>query len=117
MFSRALIRTPARAAAAAAAPSISLTSRRAFTQTSFRSLKESASSDPNPDDFEHHKQDSLKKQKEGNGHWKPELASVSEETIKADRMGPKETNEAALKRLQDQTKGHAENSSKNTPPQ
>jgi hypothetical protein len=30
---------------------------------------------------EHHKQDQLKKQKEGKGHWKPELASNSEEAV------------------------------------
>ncbi|KAF9878480.1 hypothetical protein CkaCkLH20_03972 [Colletotrichum karsti] len=34
---------------------------------------------------EKHKQDSLSKQKQGKGHWKPELASDSEEAIKADR--------------------------------
>lgn len=28
---------------------------------------------------EQHKEDSLKKQKDGKGHWKPELASDSEE--------------------------------------
>jgi hypothetical protein len=68
--------------------------------------------DPNPADFEHHKQDSLAKQKKGQGHWKPELASVSEETVKADRMGPHEADEAAMKRLQDQTKGSAEETAK-----
>jgi hypothetical protein len=30
---------------------------------------------------ERHKQDQLKKQKEGKGHWKPELASNSEEAV------------------------------------
>ena len=68
--------------------------------------------DPNPDDFERHKQDSLQKQKNGKGHWKPELASASEESIKADRMSPHEAGEAALKRLQEQTKGHAEETAK-----
>jgi hypothetical protein len=33
------------------------------------------------DDPEKHKQDLLKKQKEGKGHWKPELASNSEEAV------------------------------------
>jgi hypothetical protein len=72
--------------------------------------------DPNPADFEHHKQDSLAKQKKGQGHWKPELASVSEESVKADRTGgpqPGETSEAAMKRLQEQTKGRAEETTKN----
>ena len=31
--------------------------------------------------YEEHKQDQLKKQKEGKGHWKPELASNSEEAV------------------------------------
>jgi hypothetical protein len=30
---------------------------------------------------ERHKQDQLQKQKEGKGHWKPELASNSEEAV------------------------------------
>ena len=30
---------------------------------------------------EKHKQDQLQKQKEGKGHWKPELASDSEEAV------------------------------------
>ena len=68
--------------------------------------------DPTVEDFDHQKQDSLNKQQQGEGHCKPELDSVSEETIKADRMGPKEAGEAAFKRLQDQTKGAAEETSK-----
>ena len=38
----------------------------------------------NPDqasENEKHKQDQLTKQKEGKGHWKPELASDSEEAV------------------------------------
>ena len=35
--------------------------------------------------YEHHKNDQIQKQKEGKGHWKPELASNSEEAINADR--------------------------------
>ena len=38
----------------------------------------------NPDTAEHnerHKQDQLQKQKDGKGHWKPELASNSEEAV------------------------------------
>jgi len=38
----------------------------------------------NPDqgsEYEKHKQDQLQKQKEGKGHWKPELASDSEEAV------------------------------------
>jgi hypothetical protein len=49
----------------------------------------------------------VKKQKEGKGHWKPELASVSEESIKADRLSPKEFTKDAVKELQEKTKHHA----------
>lgn len=58
-------------------------------------------------DPEKHKQDLLAKQKEGKGHWKPELASQSEEAIKADRSGKED-----IASLQERTKGHAEESSK-----
>ncbi|KAL2155394.1 hypothetical protein VTH82DRAFT_136 [Thermothelomyces myriococcoides] len=113
MSARALISTRAMAFRPCAFSLTSRTARRNLSQTPRTFLKESSSSDPNPEDFERHKQDSLEKQKRGQGHWKPELASVSEESVKADRMGPKEAGEAAMKRLQDQTKDRAEETSKN----
>lgn len=60
-------------------------------------------------DYEKHKQDSLAKQKAGSGHWKPELASDSEEAVKADRApsGPEET-----AKLQERTKRAAEETAK-----
>jgi hypothetical protein len=63
--------------------------------------------------MDRHKQDSITKAKQGQGHWKPELASVSEESVKADRTGPGDSSEAAMRRLQEQTKGRAEETSKN----
>ena len=87
-------------------PSVALSSRMQFTTSSRLALKESSSRTFPPPifpvlssihvntktmfletdvDYEHHKQDSLKKQKEGAAHWKPELASDSEEAVKADR--------------------------------
>lgn len=36
-------------------------------------------------DYERHKQDQLAKQKEGKNHWKPELASDSEEAVGCSR--------------------------------
>lgn len=64
--------------------------------------------DPKADtDFDKHKQDSLAKQKKGTGHWKPELASDSEEAVKADRSA----NEPA-KDLQERTKRAAEETAK-----
>jgi len=80
---------------------------RGISTTARLSLKESESTDPNPDEFERHKQDSLEKQRQGKGHWKSELASVSEESVKADRQ-PGDSSKESIKKLQDQTKGDAE---------
>ena len=51
----------------------------------------------------------LAKQKAGKGHWKPELASDSEEAIKADRARD-EKDEIA--KLQERTKATAEDTAK-----
>lgn len=59
-------------------------------------------------DYEKHKQDQLQKQKEGKGHWKPELASNSEEAVAADRNG----HNGSIKDLQDKTAKHAEEKQK-----
>jgi hypothetical protein len=73
----------------------------AFAATSRLGLKESSSQ--TDVDLDKHKQDSLAKQKKGSGHWKSELASDSEEALKADR------NESGdPKTLQERTKGAAE---------
>ncbi|KAL2160121.1 hypothetical protein VTH06DRAFT_1776 [Thermothelomyces fergusii] len=113
MSSRVFINTATKAFRPSTISLTSSITRRSLSQTPRAFLKESSSPDPNPDDFERHKQDSLEKQKRGQGHWKPELASVSEESIKADRMGPQDSSAAAMKRLQDQTKDRAEETSKN----
>ncbi|KAI1006309.1 hypothetical protein K3495_g1912 [Podosphaera aphanis] len=52
-------------------------------------------------DNERHKQDTLMKQKEGRGHWKPELASDSEEAIMADRNHKGESVEELQKKTAD----------------
>ncbi|KAK3343708.1 hypothetical protein B0T25DRAFT_634733 [Lasiosphaeria hispida] len=73
-------------------------------------LKESSSphtDNPDPEALHRHKQDSLDKQKKGQGHWKPELASDSEESVKADRA-PHEPGEAGVRKLQERTKAAAE---------
>ncbi|KAJ1325111.1 hypothetical protein MN608_09821 [Microdochium nivale] len=81
---------------------------RAFT-TSSVALKHKESADPSSSQYdpEKHKQDSLSKQKSGKGHWKPELASDSEEAVKADRSGKED-----MSKLQERTKAAAEESSK-----
>ncbi|KAF4976553.1 hypothetical protein FZEAL_6787 [Fusarium zealandicum] len=61
-------------------------------------------------DYEKHKQDSLDKQKKGTGHWKPELASDSEEAVKADRMPGDPVKD--MKNLQEKTKRAAEETAK-----
>ncbi|KAF6815016.1 hypothetical protein CMUS01_12523 [Colletotrichum musicola] len=77
-----------------------------ISTTRMNGLKESAA---HTDEHVHekHKQDSLSKQKQGKGHWKPELASDSEEAVKADR-----TEHADPKTLQERTKHAAEETSK-----
>ncbi|QSZ36272.1 hypothetical protein DSL72_007398 [Monilinia vaccinii-corymbosi] len=57
---------------------------------------------------ERHKQDQLAKQKEGKNHWKPELASDSEEAVAADRHEHSDHSEKGIKELQKKTQGHAE---------
>jgi len=68
-------------------------------------LKESDRHNPDQaSDNERHKQDQLQKQKDGKGHWKPELASDSEEAVNADRHHKGES----LDELQKKTADHAE---------
>ena len=59
-------------------------------------------------EYEKHKDDQLKKQKEGRGHWKAELASNSEEAVAADRSDHSDHSEKGIKDLQDKTAKHAE---------
>ncbi|KAJ4398777.1 hypothetical protein N0V85_006195 [Neurospora sp. IMI 360204] len=80
---------------------VAASARRTIASTASLKLKESSNTDPDPQHFESHKQDSLKKQKEGKGHWKPELASNSEENVKADRMSDAELAEATKRHLDD----------------
>ncbi|KAL5090013.1 hypothetical protein Trisim1_004845 [Trichoderma cf. simile WF8] len=81
----------------------------AFSATKRLGLKES--SNQTSVDYDHHKQDSLAKQKKGSGHWKPELASDSEEAVKADRAS-KENLAEKMDALQERTKRAAEETSK-----
>ena len=57
---------------------------------------------------EKHKQDSIAKSKEGKGHWKPELASDSEEAVAADRHAHDDHSAEGIKELQKKTVEHAE---------
>ncbi|KAH7360160.1 hypothetical protein BKA65DRAFT_492540 [Rhexocercosporidium sp. MPI-PUGE-AT-0058] len=80
---------------------------RPFTSTSFMALKESDRHNPDQAEAnERHKQDQLKKQKEGKGHWKPELASDSEEAVVADRSGKDSIEEMQKKTAEHVQKKH-----------
>lgn len=81
-----------------------LTQRSPNTLRSSNSLR---SFTDNPDAAAHnekHKQDQLQKQKEGKGHWKPELASDSEEAVTADRS----EEHGSIKEMQEKTAKQAE---------
>ncbi|EEY17902.1 conserved hypothetical protein [Verticillium alfalfae VaMs.102] len=75
-----------------------------LSTTARAGLKESAGQDA---DYKKHQDDSLRKQKEGKGHWKPELASDSEEAINADRNA-----DLTPEQLQEKTKKAAEETRK-----
>jgi len=99
-----LLRASSRFVAARPAIHTAIPSR-TFTASGVKALKESDHS--NSETAEHnewHKQDQLQKQKDGKGHWKPELASNSEEAVAADRQ----SNGDSIEEMQGKTKDHAE---------
>ncbi|KAF4121639.1 hypothetical protein GMORB2_2047 [Geosmithia morbida] len=79
--------------------------RRPLSTTRVVGLKET--SDPENTDYEKHKADSLSKRKQGQSHWKRELASDSEEALRADRSPPEDP-----AKLQERTKRVVESSNK-----
>ncbi|KAI1404119.1 hypothetical protein F4819DRAFT_483946 [Hypoxylon fuscum] len=81
---------------------------RTFTSSSANLSHKESSHGSDSNDPEKHKQDLLAKHKAGKGHWKPELASDSEEAVKADRHGSKED----VASMQERTKNAAEENSK-----
>lgn len=73
--------------------------------SSMRTLKEDDRHNENQAELnERHKQDSLEKQKSGKGHWKPELASNSEEAVTADRHESSDS----IEEMQRKTTEHVE---------
>ncbi|OTA88109.1 hypothetical protein M434DRAFT_399180 [Hypoxylon sp. CO27-5] len=103
MASRMLLRS-----VAGLATSRQAIAQRTFTTSSANLAYKESSHGTDSYDPEKHKQDLLAKQKAGKAHWKPELASDSEEAVKADRHAGKED----LKTLQERTKQAAEETSK-----
>jgi len=59
------------------------------------------------EEIEHHKNDGLQKQKDGKGHWKGELASNSEASIKADREEI-DASQESIEKLQKETESYAQ---------
>ncbi|KAJ2899775.1 hypothetical protein MKZ38_002788 [Zalerion maritima] len=96
-------------ASSRATAQVASSSRRSIQSSSTKALKETSPEHVSKaaPDYEKHKQDSLKKQKDGAAHWKPELASASEESVKADR-----TEKTDMKTLQERTKKAAEETAK-----
>ncbi|KAK1242483.1 hypothetical protein MKX08_005295 [Trichoderma sp. CBMAI-0020] len=85
----------------------------AFSATKRLGLKESSTPAKETNvDYDLHKKDSLAKQKKGSGHWKPELASDSEEAVKADRASRDSHASEQIAALQERTKRSAEETSK-----
>lgn len=75
------------------------------TSSARRALSESDHTDDHPDrpgTIDHHKEEQLKKQKAGKGHWVKELASNSEAAVKADRDEIDATQEN-IEKLQEET--------------
>ncbi|KAI9713083.1 MAG: hypothetical protein M1820_001068 [Bogoriella megaspora] len=84
-------------------PVFSIASRGYQTSAKRLAGKESAlHHEGRAEEAEAHKQDQLRKQKEGKGHWKDELASDSESIIKADR-GEINAEKDTIEKLQKET--------------
>jgi hypothetical protein len=97
------------AASARFAAGIASRQSRTIASTAFLRHKESAVHHNLEDSTtqEKHKQDLLSKQKAGKGEWKRELASDSEEAVRAER------DPASIEELQKRTKDEAEKPGKN----
>ncbi|KAI9761025.1 MAG: hypothetical protein M4579_001288, partial [Chaenotheca gracillima] len=65
------------------------------------------------EEIDHHKNDQLRKQKDGKGHWKDELASESESAVKADRHEHPGGASKDIEELQQRTKESSEREKKN----
>ncbi|KAI1099744.1 hypothetical protein F4804DRAFT_73241 [Jackrogersella minutella] len=104
MTSRMLFRS-----AASLATGRQAIAQRTFTSSSANFVYKESSHGSETHDPEKHKQDGLAKQKAGKGHWKPELASDSEEAVKADRAHDSKED---VKSMQERTKHAAEETSK-----
>lgn len=86
-------------------PVVVSSTRRFLSATPARRIKEDA--DRSPDQIEKKKQESLKKQEKGEGHWHEELASRGESNITADKEKVHD-HESHMEKLQEQTKKKGE---------
>ncbi|KAH8684664.1 hypothetical protein BGZ60DRAFT_523868 [Tricladium varicosporioides] len=78
---------------------------RPFSISSSRTLEQSDRHDlDQAKEKDKHLKDQLQKQKDGKGHWKPELASGSEEAVAADRQSGSDSIEEMQKKTIDHAK-------------
>ncbi|PVI00831.1 hypothetical protein DM02DRAFT_526252 [Periconia macrospinosa] len=78
---------------------------RTFISSPQMRLKEDA--DRSPEQIERKKQESLEKQKKGEGHWHEELGSASESNVAADREQVTD-HDSHISKLQQETKQKGE---------
>ncbi|KAI7160847.1 hypothetical protein KC343_g13922 [Hortaea werneckii] len=106
------LRTRTFAAAPAAYRATATTTRTFGTSRALAAGKESAlHQEGRAEEAEREKQEQLKEQREGKGHWKDELASDSESIVKADRNDMKNT-KATISELQKEAAKQAEKEKK-----
>jgi hypothetical protein len=86
-------------------PAAFLTVRRTISTTPRLYIKEDASR--SPEQIEKKKQEQLKKQEKGDGHWHEELASSSESHVAADRDNVQD-HDSHMSKLQEETKKKGE---------
>ena len=86
-------------------PSFSASAARPFSRATHLRLKEDA--DRSPQELENLKNDQVKKQEKGEGHWHEGLASNSESQIAADKEQPADHGKH-MEDLQKETAGQAE---------
>lgn len=82
------------------ARTFSIPTRRALSTTPHMFIKEDA--DRSPEQIEKKKEEQLKKQEKGEGHWHEELASSGESNIAADRENVQD-HDSHMSDLQQQT--------------
>ncbi|KAI7218791.1 hypothetical protein KC333_g3381 [Hortaea werneckii] len=105
------LRTRTFASAAPAAYRATATTRTFGTSRALAGKESALHQEGRAEEAEREKQEQLKEQREGKGHWKDELASDSESIVKADRNDMKNT-QATISELQKEAAKQAEKEKK-----